>query len=289
MSEMLALLTELNVALAGAVLVVLLVRPAFRRTFGPRAAYGLWAVVPVAMASVCLPRTGIGVDAAPSPALPAMAILSVWLVGVMVSAALIAVAQARFAAQARRGLAGPALTGILIGRLVMPADSAIRWSVEELASIRAHERAHLDRGDLRINALVAVLRCLFWCNPLAQIGADRFRFDQELACDATVMATRPGRRRVYAEALLKAMPTPTLALGCSWSATGATALETRLTSLRLRHYRPDPVSILCVLALALATATAAWRIQPVSPEASDPASPAILYLRLKAPTSIPAT
>lgn len=285
MTDALGQLTELNAALAAAVLIVLLVRRPFRHRFGPRAAYSLWAIVPAAMASVCLPRTGIGVESAAPFLVPTTIVLSVWLFGVVVSAGLIVAAQARFATQARRGLAGPAITGVLVGQLVMPADSDARWSPEELAVVRAHEHAHRDRGDLRVNAAVAVLRCLFWCNPLAHIGADRFRFDQELACDATVMAMRAGRRRIYAEALLKAAPTPPLALGCSWSATGATALETRVASLGLRCHRPDLAATLCVLALALAVATAAWRVQPASLEVMGSASPAVLYLQLRAPVS----
>ncbi|WP_428151130.1 M56 family metallopeptidase [Brevundimonas sp.] len=282
---MLALLTELNAALAAAVLIVLLVRRPFRHRFGPRAAYGLWAIVPVAMAAVCLPRTVVGGEAVAPLAVPATLILSVWLLGVTVSAGLIVAGQARFAAHARRGVAGPAITGVLVGRLIMPADSATRWSAEELAVVRAHEHAHRERGDLRVNAVVAVLRCLFWCNPLAQIGADRFRFDQELACDATVMAMRSGRRRVYAEALLKAETAPAPAFGSSWGATGAGALATRMASLSLGCHRPDLAATLCVIALMLATATTAWRVQPASIKALAPVAPPVLYVRMNAPAS----
>lgn len=285
---MLALLMELNAALAAAVLLVLLIRRSFRHRFGPRAAYGLWAIVPVAMASVCLPRTVVGAGSAAPLAVPTTLILSIWLFGVIVSACLIAAAQARFAAQARLGTAGPAITGVLVGRLVMPVDSATRWSAEELAVVRAHEHAHRDRGDLRVNAAVAVLRCLFWCNPLAQIGADRFRFDQELACDATVMAMQSGRRRLYAEALLKAETGPALALGCGWNATGASALAIRMDSLRLGCHRADMAATLVVIALVLTSATVAWRVQPASLQATTPASPPVLYLQMRAPASISA-
>lgn len=284
MTDLVGLLTELNVALAAAAMFVLMLRRPFRRIWGPRAAYGLWAILPTAMASVCLPRPGIGVMTEAALAPWATAIVSVWLAGVLVSVVLIAAAQARFAAQARRGLAGPAITGVLIGRLVMPADSATRWTPEELAVVRAHERAHRDRGDLRINAVVAVLRCLFWANPLAQIAADRFRFDQELACDATVMAMKPGRRRLYAEALLKAVPTSPLALGCSWSAIGVAALETRMASLKLNCRRPDVFAMACVTVLALTMGAAAWRIQPASLQAAAPASPAVLLIQIRAPS-----
>lgn len=290
MSDLLWLLAEMNAALAGAVVVVLLLRRPFRKTFGPRAAYALWAAVPAGMAAVCLPRVGAAVDAltAPQSTSVTAAVLTVWVVGAIGSAGLMLAAQARFAAQARQGLAGPAVTGVIIGRLVMPADSATRWSAEERAAIRAHERAHVGRGDLRANAAVAVLQCLFWCNPLTHIGVSRFRFDQELACDATVMAMRPGRRRVYAEALLKAAPPPLLAFGCGWGAAGVGALETRLTSLRLPCHPAGPGATLAVLGIALATAGAGWALQPATPEQLRPALPSVLIVRLQAPSQTPA-
>ena len=289
MSDLLWLLAELNAALAGAVVVVLVLRRPFRKTLGPRAAYSLWAAVPAGMAAVCLPRAGPAIDAlaAPQSASLTTAMLTVWLVGAIASAGLMLAAQARFAAQARQGLAGPAVTGVIIGRLVMPADSAARWSAEEEAAIRAHERAHVDRGDLRVNAAAAVLQCLFWCNPLTHIGVSRFRFDQELACDATVMAMRPGRRRVYAEALLKAAPPRLLALGCGWGAAGVGALETRLTSLRLPCHPAGPGAIVAVLGIVLATTGAGWILQPATPEQLRPVLPSVLILRLQAPSQPP--
>ena len=54
-----------------------------------------------------------------------------------------------------------------------------------------------------MNAVVALIQCLCWFNPLVHLAARWIRFDQELACDAAVIAERPGLRRPYAEALLK--------------------------------------------------------------------------------------
>ena len=50
-NELLVALIHLNLAAAGAVLVVLMVRPAVRRHFGPQIAYSLWVCVPAAAAA----------------------------------------------------------------------------------------------------------------------------------------------------------------------------------------------------------------------------------------------
>lgn len=64
-------------------------------------------------------------------------------------------------------------------------------------------QAHIARGDLRSNFVAAVLRCLFWFNPLFHIAIMRMRNDQELACDADVLARQPHARRCYGDALLQ--------------------------------------------------------------------------------------
>lgn len=286
MSEVPGLLLELNAAMALAVTVVLALRAPARRVFGPRAAYGLWGVVPLTLAAVCLPRMAVGPVVASSTMwlIPGPLIVGVWGAGAIVFAGLMMAHQMRFAALARRGLAGPAVTGVIVPRLVMPADSAIRWSPEERALILAHEHAHLERGDLRVNAAVALLQCLFWCNPWAHVATGRFRLDQEMACDARVLAVRPGRRRVYAEALLKAGQTGGTPLGCGWGdASGA--LETRIASFHPNRHSPTPVAVAVavVLGLALGVAAAAWALQPATYEAGRDSRPKVLNLKLSPP------
>ena len=75
----------------------------------------------------------------------------------------------------------------------VPADFAARYSADEQDLIIAHERQHAARHDPAANALLALLQCAFWFNPLMHLAASRFRFDQELACDAAVMARHGAR------------------------------------------------------------------------------------------------
>jgi beta-lactamase regulating signal transducer with metallopeptidase domain len=280
-NELLAVLLHMNLAAAGAVLAVLAVRGVARRRFGAGFAYRLWACVPVAALAALLPPPAarwIPLPGSPRPLIgqaadavaqaPAIAILTLWLAGILLAAGLIAVRQMRFLALARRGLAGPAVAGVIAPRIVMPANADERFTPEERAIIRAHERAHIDRKDHRANGWIALAQCLCWFNPLIQLAAREARVDQELACDATVLARLPGRRRRYAETLLKTQLTETLApLGCHWVGGKAHPLEVRIQALRLPAASDRQRDWgLAALALTLALAAyAAWAAQPAGP------------------------
>lgn len=160
---------------------------------------------------------------------------------------------------------GPAVVGALSPRIVLPADFAERFSPEEQAVVVAHERVHLTSGDAQINALVMALRCLFWFNPLVHLAAARLRVDQELACDAAVLARFPHARRRYGEAMLKTQLAPLAPpLGCHWPAGGKAELLERLTMLG--RDRPSLgrrlAGVALVAGLGLGTGLTAWAAQP---------------------------
>ena len=77
------------------------------------------------------------------------ALIAVWLSGAVVAAAAVAWGHGRFSAALRAGRAGPAAVGLFQPKLVLPTDFAARFTAEERRLIRAHELAHIDRGDLR--------------------------------------------------------------------------------------------------------------------------------------------
>ena len=280
-NELLAVLLHMNLAAAGAVLAVLAIRGVARRRFGAGFAYRLWACVPVAALAALFPPPAarwIPLPGSPRPLIgqaadavaqaPAAAILAIWIAGALCVALLIAVRQMRFLSLARRGLAGPAVAGVVAPRIVMPADAAERFTPEERAIIRAHERAHIDRKDPRTNGLIALAQCLCWFNPAVHLAAREARVDQELACDATVLSRLPGQRRRYAETLLKTQLTDSLApLGCHWVGAKAHPLEVRIQALRLpvaSDRRRDWGLAALALTLALA-AYGAWAAQPAGP------------------------
>ncbi|PIB91883.1 M56 family metallopeptidase [Caulobacter sp. FWC2] len=166
---------------------------------------------------------------------------------------------------AERPGVGPAVIGALAPCVVLPADFAERFTSEEQALIIAHERNHLAVGDAQINAVVTGLRCLFWFNPFVHLGAAVLRIDQEIACDAAVLAHHPKTRRAYGEAMLKtqlaAFAPP---MGCHWPASANNQLKERFTLLTRHHAQRSRhlAGAAAVAVLSLSAGVAAWAAQP---------------------------
>lgn len=274
MAEVLLTALRVNLVLAAAVLLVLAIRQPVRRGFGAHVAYSLWLIPPLAALAAILPLAPVR-DAAKTHAAPAEQAWSafgqqladvapggwgLWLAGAGLGALLVTLSQRAFLRKERAGEAGPAVVGIITPRLVMPAFVYSDFTAEERALIRAHERAHMDRGDPRVTALVAAAQVVLWFNPMVHIGAHFLRRDQELACDATVLARMPSVRKRYAATLLKtqlaAQPLP---LGCCWPARGKHPLDERIGALiqaapsaRRRDWGVGAVVVLAVLSCGLA-------------------------------------
>jgi beta-lactamase regulating signal transducer with metallopeptidase domain len=219
--------------LVGAVMIaaVAVARIPTRRAFGPAAAYHLWAVPPVAGFLALM------VDVARPHADPAIFALSpwvalIWALGALTVSTVFTLAQLRFQAEIEAGRAGPAVVGFISPVIVMPADDG-RYTAEERDLIRAHEREHVARKDPRAAAFAAFAQCLCWFNPLVHLAAYLIRLDQELACDAAVVRSRPAARALYARTLLKTqLAGSPLPLGCYWSPRGRHPLELRIAALK---------------------------------------------------------
>jgi beta-lactamase regulating signal transducer with metallopeptidase domain len=282
MSGVLTTLIELNVAAAAAILFVLLARAHVTRAFGPHAAYAVWSMVPVAMLATLLPeRTtetlvtefligGLPASLAHMKADAAtswqpIAISAAWLAGAIALALLLIRRQRAFLRDADLGLAGPAIVGFRHPRIVTPDDFVRRFSHDERKLILTHEQVHIDRADARINAVVALLRCLFWFNPLVHVGANAMRIDQEMSCDAEVIARRPRVRRQYAETLLKThLATRPLPVGCYWPAESQHPLAQRISEIARAPIsrRRSIAAAAIVMTLTTAAGIAAWAAQP---------------------------
>ena len=294
-----------TLASTAAIALILVLRKPLRARFGAHAAYAAWALVPLAAAMALLPPPTMpdlpivapapvasasvqSIALAPAPAtpfdpLPWFALA--WLFGAVACVLLFARQQRRFVrslgnlapdgdrtflAQTTAGC--PALVGAWRPRIVLPADFAHRYDSTERALILAHERAHRARGDAQANALAAALRCLYWFNPFFHFAASRFRFDQELACDANVISRFPEARRSYADAMLKTQLADLgLPAGCHWQSSHP--LKERIAMLK----KPLPGRARAALGLGLAVALvvggsyAAWAAQPaqsVAPKSS---------------------
>ncbi len=282
-SDLLITLAKLNIAVAMAVLVVIALRRPLLRLFGAQSVYASWLIVPMAAGASLLPALrsvplaeatvpDVAAIIEGQPWLAGLAV-AVWLIGGVVLALRLAAGQRRFMRKAARGQAGPAIVGVIDPRLILPSDFAERFSPEEQRLIRAHERVHMDRDDPRANAVLAAIQCLFWFNPLVHLAASRIRLDQELSCDAVVVARYPKERRRYAHAMLKtSLADQPLPVGCYWPASARHPLEARIALLKA----PAPtnsrqlIGFGLVAAVALLTAAAAWSAQPPRTQAPSP-------------------
>jgi beta-lactamase regulating signal transducer with metallopeptidase domain len=309
MSEPLAFVVRLNLALAAAVLVVLALRLPLRRLCGAQAAYGLWALVPLTAAAMLPPARVLILhvpQAAVAPALDlafvsapvptasagfeaAPLLVLIWALGAAASLALVIRRQWQFARAVKAGRAGPAVVGVFRPRIVVPADFETRYSPREQRLVLAHEQTHVARQDSRTGAAVAIARCLAWFNPFVHLFAYYLRVDQELACDARVVAEHPSARRAYAEAMLKAqLAARPLPLGCYWPATAAHPLARRVALLR----RETPsrlrrrLGLLAVAVLGVSCAASAWASRP--PRLVTLSSPAAIPSRAPVATAPPA-
>jgi beta-lactamase regulating signal transducer with metallopeptidase domain len=299
--ETIEALIRANVTAAVVIVLVLLLRTPLRRRYGPEVAYALWIAPVVAALASLAPARRVAEAVRVSPiqvligdpvhafleAGAAPVLVAAWLVGMTAAAGWLAWGQWRFLRRARLGLEGPALVGVVAPRLVVPHDYEQRFSAEERAIVRAHERVHMTRGDTYVNVAVAVIQNLCWFNPLVHLAASRLRQDQELACDAVVVGARPGIRRLYAETLLKTQTAPApLPLGCRWPATGAHPLEERIACLGegappARRY---VAGALAITVLCLGAGLSAWMAKPahfappVVQAPPRPALPGMLFL-----------
>jgi beta-lactamase regulating signal transducer with metallopeptidase domain len=99
---------------------------------------------------------------------------------------------------------GPALHGFLRPRLLLPRGLLRTLPPADLRFVFLHELAHLERHDIAMGWLMAVLQALHWFNPLVWFAFHRMRSDRELAADEAAL-WRSGSRdnRDYGETILK--------------------------------------------------------------------------------------
>lgn len=303
-ADLVAWLVEATLAGSTALLAVLALRGRLRAWFGAGTAYAAWVAIPAALFATFLPAlpsplpvVPVLVSQAPfvllSEAVPrqsaadvAMWICMAWAGGCALFATHLVVQQRRFVrglgrlqdqgdglllADAVAGL--PAAIGAWKPRIVMPADAMTRYDGHERALMLAHEREHVVHGDLLANAALALLRSVFWFNPLLHLAAPRFRDDQELACDQRVIAAYPQARRAYGEAMLKTqVAAGMLPLGCQWGQSHP--LKERIEMLK----QPQPSALrrtggrAMVIAILLAAGYTAWAAQPGPAGAASPAT-----------------
>jgi hypothetical protein len=175
-------------------------------------------------------------------------------------------------------IVAPMLVGAWRPQVVVPVDFEIRYGEEERQLVLAHERAHLVRRDILVNVFAAIWLCLFWFNPLMYWAMGRLRLDQELACDALVLARSKTAPRRYADALLNTqLATESewhMPIGCHWQSSHP--LKERVAMLK----RPLPglsrqiLGITLALAVTISGGYTAWAAQQIK------GTPILIHLNL---------
>lgn len=275
-------------------------RTPLREAFGARAAYWVWLLAPGSIIGLLLPplngttiATTQTLSAAANHAwhaLPADAItathvsiqttvgLLVWLSGAATALCVNVLRQRRFVrtlAPLSKGPDGtlrsdaivmPLVVGAWSPRVIVPIDFERRYSESGRKLMMAHEAAHIARWDTRVVALAVCWECFFWFNPFVYWAISRLRFDQELACDAEILANFNGSGREYAKALLDAQMANQISMAspiaCHWQA--AHPLKKRVIMLTKKV--PGNIRTRIGVAIAIAVSTigsaAVWASQP---------------------------
>ncbi|HET9511365.1 MAG TPA: M56 family metallopeptidase [Sphingomonas sp.] len=171
----------------------------------------------------------LGSPVATLPAEPAsgigwpVVVLGLWIAGAVGFALYHLIAHSRFCARVQRtarrseivaagnvrvietdAAAGPLAFGVLRKFVAFPRDFAERYDPLERDLALAHELGHHARGDLIANWVALAMLALHWFNPIAWRAFRAFRADQEMACDALVLAGRARElRAAYGRAIVK--------------------------------------------------------------------------------------
>lgn len=167
------------------------------------------------------------------------------------------------------GLRGGALGGVARPTLLLPPSAWLREPTTADEHALVHELMHLRRGDLWKDELVALVRALFWFNPLVWQAAARLHQLSELACDRATAEALGEQAADYRTTLLTAAR--------EWITAGAAAptelrafLGSRALLLaRLEQLERSSTSPLPAVrgASALLTAFGAACVLPMAPSA----------------------
>jgi beta-lactamase regulating signal transducer with metallopeptidase domain len=186
---------------------------------------------------------------------------------------------------------GPMAAGILKRRILLPADFMTRYSPAERRLALLHEGAHHDRRDLAANLAGLLVLAAHWWNPIAHAAWRAFRSDQELACDATVLAGCDGATRAaYAGAVLKSavVATPVAACALNYTKHHKKQLKDRLAMMKDRKFGLARRLAGTALVAGIATAALAATASGAPPEPPRPPAPPAPPAAPAAPVAPPA-
>ncbi len=139
------------------------------------------------------------------------------------------------------GTAAPLAFGVVDKVIAMPEGFMAQHNKTARDLALAHELEHHEGHDLLINVMVQPLFALHWWNPLGRYGWLALRRDQEAACDARVVATKPAEdRAAYANLIASFAAGPNVALAAPMACPvlGDKSIIHRLRSLTMSDQTP---------------------------------------------------
>ena len=170
------------------------------------AAQQVWVTAPAQTATVSTAAAAASAGIAWTSLLPVL-----WIAGIAVMLLYAAVSfyrlhrQVRISAPAGKrvyvcdSINTPFILGIVNPKIYLPSD----LDESTAASVLAHERAHLRRGDHLWKPLGYLLLSIYWFNPLCWVAYLLFCRDVEQACDeAVIRSMNPQQKKNYSAALL---------------------------------------------------------------------------------------
>lgn len=116
------------------------------------------------------------------------------------------------------GLETPCMWGLFRPCILMPR-AAEAWPADEWRAALLHEEQHIRQHDGWHRVAAALVRCLFWWNPLAHALCRRLEIESELCCDEA--ATRSSSRRAYGEMLLHLATDTAFETVPAWASSGS--------------------------------------------------------------------
>jgi beta-lactamase regulating signal transducer with metallopeptidase domain len=92
-------------------------------------------------------------------------------------------------------LNSPALCASLKPKLLIPASMLDKMDRQQLEFGIRHELTHYRRRDHLTHLLLALLRCVYWFNPVVWLAFRQIKTDMETACDVSVTARLENKDR----------------------------------------------------------------------------------------------
>jgi beta-lactamase regulating signal transducer with metallopeptidase domain len=155
----------------------------------------------------------------------------------------------------------PAVCGLFRPVVLIPQSLAENFSQEQLRAVLLHELIHLQRRDVWLNFLQALLQIFYWWHPLLWLANARVRRVREEAVDDAVMMALRDEAEAYAPTLLEvaklAFNRPLAGLGLVGILESRSALRQRIERLiNFRAPRKAGLTIVSILGILAFTAVA---------------------------------